>query len=604
MKPRYSHLVIVLMLLVVTAAGCPGGGGGSIQHAPSLSGLYLYPNSAVQYAGNGTIQVNYIFDFTDAGGDLISMTATVYDGNGTVLDSGTDQFQGASGITEGYVSGEFSADTTYAGTYKIEFTVTDSAGSESNKIACTFTVFPLDSITVTPTKQIIAEGTTQQFTATAAFADNTILDVTAQVAWTSSDTSVATIDPAGLVTGKAAGSSTITATGSDISGTTALKVVPGFASGVNYPVSVPSYRVWGLGDTAIGDLNGDGMNDVAVLEDLSATIPHIFLYFQNADHTLSAPQVITADLNLTGIAIADMNNDGLADLIVSGNSKAPSQPLGRIYVYRQDSTTHTLGTPQQYTLSTDNVRALAVADLNNDGLSDIATSGTGTGGNGVASFLFQSGSGTLGPGPEVTYSSVPYFPYFGGELHVADMNNDGLNDVVLQSGPKQLAVIKQVSTGQFSTTPDYYAIQTAYSTDFQSFALGDLNGDGLTDIVVAELGNNGYLTNFLQDANGQLTGPTLQIVSSNGQDEVDIADMDGDGLNDIISLSNGNMVRILYQTADHAFSNHITYELPTYSSGGTVVHQALSVGDVTGDGLPDFVASWSDQGIFVLPRLP
>ncbi len=93
-------------------------------------------------------------------------------------------------------------------------------------------------------------------------------------------------------------------------------------------------------------------------------------------------------------------------------------------------------------------------------------------------------------------------------------------------------------------------------------------------------------------------------ISFNVQDEVHIADLDGDGLSELILLSYGNTVQILYQSPDHSFSGPLTYSLPTQSEGGTFVHQALSVGDVTGDGLPDIVSSWSNEGIFVLPRMP
>jgi hypothetical protein len=85
---------------------------------------------------------------------------------------------------------------------------------------------------------------------------------------------------------------------------------------------------------------------------------------------------------------------------------------------------------------------------------------------------------------------------------------------------------------------------------------------------------------------------------------VHIADLDGDGLNDLVLLNFGNNIRILYQAADHSFRNPVFYDLPTGSSGGTITHQAMSIGDVTGDGLADIVASWSTEGIFVAQRLP
>jgi len=107
---------------------------------------------------------------------------------------------------------------------------------------------------------------------------------------------------------------------------------------------------------------------------------------------------------------------------------------------------------------------------------------------------------------------------------------------------------------------------------------------------------------FLQNTTGTLTAPTLIDFTGSTQDEVKIADIDGDGLNDILFLSCGYQVMVLRQSATHTFHNYQTYYLPTQSEGGTVIHQAMTVGDVTGDGLLDVIASWSSEGIFVLPR--
>ena len=601
MKPGYIRLIIGLIILGLSAASCGGGGGRiSSPHAPSLSGLYLYPNSADQYTGNGAIQVNYGFDVSDAGGDLFSMTVTVYDGDGTVLDSGTDQFQDASGITEGYVSGDFFADTTVAGNYKIAFSVTDSGGRVSNVVEATFTVFPvaaLASIAVTPANPTIDAGAQQQFTAIGTYDDNTTLDITNQVTWTSSDDNVATIDSwgyQGRAMGKNRGSTTITAAKGAISGFTVLNVLSDFGQGVQYP---GAFQYQYLGNTAIGDLNGDGRNDVAAV-DMFNNGPHLYVYYQKPDHTLDTVQVITSDLNLEGIAIADVNNDGLADLIVAGIIYGEVNGGGKIYVYQQDPVTHALGQPQKYPVSSFTGKGLAVADVNNDGLPDIVRSGVDLGSNGVVSILFQGQTGTLNS--EATYTHAPV--NYEGELHVADMNNDGLNDIVLQSGAKQLAVIKQLSPGTFSTTPDYYTAQTSYWPNFGSFALGDLNNDGRSDLAAVNIGNGSYLNIFMQDGTGLLTGPSLTF--RNEGSEIRIADMNGDSLNDIVVLAFNYLVQILYQADDHTFLNVKTQSLPTGGCGGAYVHHAMSIGDVTGDGLPDIVASCSDEGISVLPRLP
>src|SRR5437773_1614005 len=78
----------------------------------------------------------------------------------------------------------------------------------------------LVSIGVTPANPNLPQGLTRQFTATGTYSDNSTQDLTAQVAWSSSNTGVATIDSAGLATSVAAGTTTITATMGGVSGST------------------------------------------------------------------------------------------------------------------------------------------------------------------------------------------------------------------------------------------------------------------------------------------------------------------------------------------------------------------------------------------------
>jgi hypothetical protein len=449
----------------------------------------------------------------------------------------------------------------------------------------------LESINVTPVSGFIGKGMTQQFTATGSYSDFTTLDLTNSVTWTSQDATKATINSTGLATATWTGLGSITATFGSIGALTPVIVVPGFLPAATYHTS----NAVATGDTAIGDLNGDGRNDVAVLEEGSGS--RILVYYQNSQGTLDPPQTITTDLIVTGMAIGDVNKDGWTDLVVSGNATTGSAPFGRVAVYRQDSVAHTLGTPQELTLSSYNVGPVAIADLNNDSLPDIVAVGICQSCNGVVSIFFQGAAGTLGP--EVAYTSAPV-ANIGGEVHVADMNHDGLNDIVLQSAGLQFAVIKQVTAGTFSSSPDLYTVQPVVGTSFSSFRLGDLNGDGLVDVAVAD--QSGNLNIFYQNAQGTLDGPS--IFPNHASSEVHIADLDGDGLNDLILVNDGNLVTLLYQATDHSF-RPLSLTLPTQSAGGTMVHQAISVGDVTGDGLEDIVVSWmGDEVVFVLPRAP
>jgi hypothetical protein len=231
---------------------------------------------------------------------------------------------------------------------------------------------------------------------------------------------------------------------------------------------------------------------------------------------------------------------------------------------------------------------LAVADLNNDGLPDIVASGQGGYRTTTVSFLFQNPDGTFPP--EVTYTT---FTLAYGVLHVADMNNDGMNDIALKTGDRVFSVIKQISDGQFSSSPEEYYADAP--DDFDSFTLGDLNADGRKDVLVGSADSSGSLHVFLQNDSGLLDWPEHQGIGS-GRFEVHIADTNGDGRNDIIEVSD-NLVRILHQNTYHYFNDVVNYNLPDDTSGTSV---SMSYGDVTGDGLPDIVTTYGHT-LYVLP---
>jgi len=88
----------------------------------------------------------------------------------------------------------------------------------------------LQAIAVTPANPSIAKGLAQQFTATGTFSDGSTSNLTATVTWASATTAVATINASGLATAVAAGTSTISATLSGITGSTTLTVTSGMVT--------------------------------------------------------------------------------------------------------------------------------------------------------------------------------------------------------------------------------------------------------------------------------------------------------------------------------------------------------------------------------------
>ena len=103
-------------------------------------------------------------------------------------------------------------------------TITATSGSVAGSTLLTVGNPQLVSLAVTPTNPTIAQGNTQQFTATGTYTDGSTQDLTTAVTWTSSNTAVASITSGGLATGLAGGTSTIIAASGSISNSATLTV--------------------------------------------------------------------------------------------------------------------------------------------------------------------------------------------------------------------------------------------------------------------------------------------------------------------------------------------------------------------------------------------
>lgn len=98
----------------------------------------------------------------------------------------------------------------------------------------------LMSVEVTPTNPSIANGTSQQLTATAKYSDNSVQNVTASATWSSGTPATATVNTGGLVHSVAPGTSVITAAFGAMQGTTTVTVTPAVLVSLAVTPTTPS----------------------------------------------------------------------------------------------------------------------------------------------------------------------------------------------------------------------------------------------------------------------------------------------------------------------------------------------------------------------------
>src|SRR5262249_54197970 len=104
--------------------------------------------------------------------------------------------------------------------------ISASLGSISNSTTLTVASAALVSIAVSPANASIPVGTTQQFTATGTYSDQSTQDLTSSATWTSDALSVASVGATGVATGLGLGSANITASSGNIQSSALLSVGP------------------------------------------------------------------------------------------------------------------------------------------------------------------------------------------------------------------------------------------------------------------------------------------------------------------------------------------------------------------------------------------
>jgi hypothetical protein len=304
---------------------------------------------------------------------------------------------------------------------------------------------------------------------------------------------------------------------------------------------------------AIGDVTGDGKNDVVVVtgpySGNSSIDNKLLVYPQTATGALGSPLKYstsgTYTTRLSSIAIGDLNHDGKSDVVVTNLSSG-------FEVFLQDSSGGLAAAVDYPTPCSWQVR---VADVNEDGRDDVIALGNGN----VAVYL-QDASGKL-----VLSATYPATNDAYSDLAVGDVNHDGHLDIIFSG----VGVLTGRGDGTFNAAVTYPAAG--------SLAVGDVNGDGLNDIVAGSVG-------ILYQTDSYLMGPLTQ--RSLGQ-SVRIADIDNDGRQDVIVQHGGwGHIGIFFQHADGTLGEEDSY----VSSYGSYEPGTLAAGDINGDGFKDIVA--------------
>jgi hypothetical protein len=346
----------------------------------------------------------------------------------------------------------------------------------------------------------------------------------------------------------------------DFNGDGILDFVTSNAGGSNGTAPIPATITVGLGKgdgtfsvttiatgiggsgIAVGDFNKDGKLDI-VLANTPANVVSLFL--GNGDGTFQPEVDFAVDPNPNNISIADVNNDGNLDLLVTHGTFAvhggiASSSRIAVLLGKGDGTFQ----PAQFATGPNNVLpvALAVADYNGDGNLDFIV---GDALSGAQTPYFGTGTGAFSSAPFVGDNATFW-------IASGDFNGDGKPDAVASdaacvTSPVFVSCIRTFLNNGFGSGFLIKDTQTPRTAQF--IATGDLDGDGVLDVVYS----NAFNIISTMKGNGDGTfQPGVDYVSGEGTTHLVVADLNNDGAPDILAVAQLNPAVFTLLNTGHA----------------------------------------------------
>ena len=320
------------------------------------------------------------------------------------------------------------------------------------------------------------------------------------------------------------------------------------------------YSLHTLGDTATknifagrniytADLNGDGFTDVVFAKVSPDQFDTVFIYWGTATgiDTLH-PLVIPGEEQFADFSVkyvGDINNDGKADLILTDDFF--HRGSGKVYIYLNP--VHS-ATPDITILGDSTIKgglgtAVAVGDINHDGLKDLIVRGSRSSGEDTLKYDYVNiYYGSTGDSLLKFGLQMKTFPLSSSGLACFDVNGDGIDDLLWTTADSTTWINVHYGRPVFNTVPDL-RLQDPGGVSFGEVIVnaGDMNGDGYDDIAVgcpAATNTDGYV--FIYCGGPKISGTFAAAVGASGIHQASrfgasiasVGDINGDGLGDII----------------------------------------------------------------------
>lgn len=305
------------------------------------------------------------------------------------------------------------------------------------------------------------------------------------------------------------------------------------------------------------DVNNDGNLDLVAGGDPN----HFVVYLGNGNGTFGAGRSFSTGIFAYTIAVEDVNGDGILDVLAAAQDPSINVHLGNGDGTFKPRVSYATGSTPAAALD-----SMSLGDLNGDGFIDIASTAFN---DSRLDVLLGNGDGTFKARVSYATGVSPT------GVSLVDMNRDGRLDAVVGFMGGGVDVLMGVGDGTLQARVSYSGAV------FQSLTTGDLNGDGVPDVVGGDGWVNGVYVR-LGNADGSLQGETgyagLDTVLG-----VTLGDVNTDGILDILSAPVSGGVQFYLGNGDGTFKppKSISMSGPAHVIGA----------DLTNDGVVELIAT-------------
>lgn len=332
-----------------------------------------------------------------------------------------------------------------------------------------------------------------------------------------------------------------------------------FAPDLDFPVMGNDHEV-----PATGDLDGDGKLDIVVPESNSA---NLFL-FRNITTgpaiTFNQPYTLQVGSNPMSVAISDLDGDGKPEVVTTNVG------FGEVSVYRNKSTPGNFSFAAPVNLGSNlGPYSIALADLDADGKAEIVLTSQFS----TPSYLYVlKNNSTVG---NISFQTPLQLANIAGPYTVAvgDLNGDSKPDLVAASAFSNTVVVKQNTSTPGSLA--FSGTTKSYVTGSfpEGVAITDFDGDNKPDIVAAnQQANTVSVLRNISSGTSILFDTHVDYAVGSAPNFVSCADLDGDGRSEIITANtSSDGVSVLKNIIGANVAPVISAFTPGAGGGGTAV---------------------------------